>query len=203
MEGGGGGGGLVQLFINIKEHSSKLLTNTATSGVCLRQKSLKTTIHRPGEQTRFAQALYFLLVTFWMGVKQMGNSAVALLRSNNIYCWHVWLKGLLVCHYCLQKRHNTWFVICCILTFLGGIWYESVFLSTLKDTSICSPFLLTPVYLSFMLSFILFSCHLFILQMEALTINFQVNKVGRLLLFCLTLDKFDFHVVLHHFYSLF
>lgn len=109
----------------------------------------------------------------------MGNSAVALLRNTNIYCWHVWLKGLLVCYYCLQKLHNTWFVICCILTFLGGIWYESVFLSTLKDdTTICSPFLLTLVYLSFLLSFILFPCHLFILQMEALTINFQVNKIG-------------------------
>lgn len=103
----------------------------------------------------------------------------------------------------------------------GGIWYESVFLSTLKDdTSICSPFLLTLAYLSFLMSFILFPYHLFILQMEALTINFQVNKSGLcsfcfflsflelnlsicdwLLLFCLELDKFDFHAVLHHFYS--
>lgn len=55
---------MVQLYIDIKEHSSNLLTNTATSGVPLRQKSLKTKIHRPGEQTRFAQALYFLLVNF-------------------------------------------------------------------------------------------------------------------------------------------
>lgn len=60
------GGGFWFSYVGIKEHSSKLLTNTATSGVSLHQKSLKTKIHWPGEQTSFAQALYFLLVTFWM-----------------------------------------------------------------------------------------------------------------------------------------
>lgn len=86
----------------------------------------------------------------------------------------------------LLSPKTTQYLICHLLYFDifgrgggGGIWYESVFLSTLKDdTSICSPFLLTLAYLSFLMSFILFPYHLFILQMEALTINFQVNKSG-------------------------
>lgn len=52
----------------------------------------------------------------------------------------------------LLSPKTTQYLICHLLyfdVFWGGIWYESVFLSTLKDTRICSQFLLTLVYLSF------------------------------------------------------
>lgn len=71
--------------IYMNEHSSKLLTNTATSGV-FASEVLENNNLLASRTNTFCTSTLLSVGKFLNGVKQMVNSAVALYRNTDIYC---------------------------------------------------------------------------------------------------------------------
>lgn len=168
------GGVVVQLCTNIKEHSSKVLTQHChvVSLLSFSNQSafFLETVRWPLTTPSVARALYFLLVgtfTFWMGITPRVDDCCLCAPITDVNT-----DDELTSHYCcLQNDHILDSSCAAFWCFRGGRAGEaarlcgSVFLCHLKDCiGIDHHFFVRLVYSSSLLILSPIPCHLFILK---------------------------------------